>query len=251
MVVVKKIIVFILTVLIISSLVTPAFATENSFVPSITYKPEPEIKPVEDENGEEKVAIVRNEQDEIVSYIDDGCLRITPIAHVWDDSIDVPVEVDRLLRFVYNNLNEGTMELPYEKFDEGLNSQDMVIRDLFDARWYCEEHPEMVAPDGVLVELTFDLGVPADTEIFVMTYDEETEEWEPIVSTVNNGDGTVTCTFEHLCAIAFAMPLTTAVVPESEASATDAMMWIAILVAAAIAVIALLIAKNKKETVKK
>ena len=34
-----------------------------------------------------------------------------------------------------------------------------------------------------------------------MTYNDG--QWEPIRETRNNGDGTVTCLFEHLCPVAF------------------------------------------------
>jgi hypothetical protein len=90
------------------------------------------------------------------------------------------------------------MKIPYDKHEANLDATNMVIRDLFDARWLCEEHRAMIEKEGFVFELTFDLGVVADTQIFVMTYDEDTEQWDPIVKTVNNGDGTVTCTFEHL-----------------------------------------------------
>ena len=109
--------------------------------------------------------------------------------------------------------------------------------------------------EGITFEITFDLGVVADAEIFVMTYDEAAKEWSPIVKTVNNGDGTVTCTFEHLCVVEFSM-LTA---PAASAASTNApaedaqepanlLPWIIALGLAVVAfVVVLVVSKNKKK----
>ena len=239
-----------LTVLVLCvSMVLPVFAAEDNFVPSITYKPNPEIVPVVGDDGAEYIGIIRDSEGNVIDYAGHGCIIVTPIAHVWDEEIQVPVEVEKLLRFVYEGLNDGSMEIPYEKHEAGLDSANMVIRDLFDARWWCTEHPDVLAPEGVVLELTFDLGVVADAQIFVQTYDELTGEWSPIVSVVNNGDGTVTCVFEHLCAIEFSMPLAATVVPTTEQTAKpNVTPWIVLLVVAAGAVVGVVAAKNKKKT---
>ena len=105
----------------------------------------------------------------------------------------------------------------------------------------------MLEPEGVVLELTFDLGVVADAEIFVQTYDEAANEWSPIVSVVNNGDGTVTCVFEHLCAIEFSMPVAGASVPAEEVQSPSMLPWIIALIVAIIAFIIILIAKKEKK----
>jgi hypothetical protein len=221
-------------------------------VPSITYKPIPTIVSVVDENGNEFSGVIRNEQGEIIDYVDHGCILITPVAHIWDDEIVVPKDVEELLAFLYEALNSGEMKIPYEKHEADLDPANMVIRDLFDARWVCEEHRAMVEAEGVTLEITFDLGVVADAQIFVMTYDEAAKEWSPIVKTVNNGDGTVTCTFEHLCGVEFSM-LTAPAAP-TNAPAEDAqepanlLPWIIALGLAVVAfVVVLVVSKNKKK----
>lgn len=233
------------------SLSVPVFATQNDdFVPSITYKPSPEIITVTDPEGNEAIGVIRNKDGEILDYVDHGCLLITPIAHIWDTEVEVPEEVEKLLTFVYEELNENEMEIPYDKHEGlDLDGKTMVIRDLFDARWTCEEHRAMIEAEGVYFEITFDLGVAADTSIYVMTYDEEAKEWSPVVKTVNNGDGTVTCTFEHLCAIEFSMPMATATVPAEDAASMPIWPWILILVVAVAAIIVIIVSKkNKKES---
>lgn len=244
----KKMICVLVALVMCLGMTAPAYATESGFVPSITYKPNPEIVPVEMENGETAIGVVRDAGGEIVDYVEDACLVITPIAHVWDEEKEVPAEVEQLLMFVYEELQTENMEIPYEKHEADLNPDEMVIRDLFDVRWYCEEHKEMVEQEGVVFEITFDLGIGPDVEIYVMTYDEQTGEWEPVVKTVNNGDGTVTCTFEHLCAVAFSMALAAEEAPVEQAASQNLLPWILALVLAGAAFLIILIAKKKKKT---
>lgn len=244
----RKIICLLTALILCLSIAAPVFAAENGFVPSITYKPNPEIVPVEGEDGEEYIGVICNEAGEVVDYVGHGCLMITPIAYVWDEEMEVPQDVEELLLFVYDELNDGTMEIPYDKHEADLDGANMVIRDLFDARWACEEHREMVEKEGVTFEITFDLGVVADAQIYVMTYDEATKEWSPVVKTVNNGDGTVTCTFEHLCAIEFSMPVVTAPAVTEEAENPNVQPWYIVLGVAVVGVIGVVVAKNKKKT---
>lgn len=243
----RRIVCLFIALVLCLSIAVPAFATDTGFVPSITYKPNPEIVPVVGEDGEESIGVIRDENGEIISYVEHGCLMITPIAHVWDEEIEVPENIEKLLTGVYEGLNDGSMKIPYEKFEANLNAADMVIRDLFDARWVCEEHRAMVEKEGVTFEITFDLGVVAEAQIFVMTYDEATKEWDPIVKTVNNGDGTVTCTFEHLCAVSFSMPLAGTVAPTDDAQSPNVLPWIIILILAVVGVVTVLVVKNKKK----
>lgn len=242
----KRIICLLIALVLCVSLAAPVFATETGFVPSITYKPNPEIVPVE-KDGEEYIGVIRDEKGEIIDYVEHGCLKITPIAHVWDEEIVVPENIEDLLLYVYEGLNDGSLEIPYEKFEANLNPADMVIRDLFDARWVCEEHRAMIEKEGVTFEIIFDLGVVAEAEIYVMTFDETTKKWSPIVKTVNNGDGTVTCTFEHLCAVSFSMPLAGTTAPTDDAQSPNLLPWIIILIVAVVGFVVVLIVKNKKK----
>ena len=243
----KKIICLLTVLLLCMSVVVPAFAAEGDFVPSITYKPNPEIVPVPDAPDEDAIGVIRDKDGKILDYVGHGCLKVTPIAYVWDEEIEVSVDVEELLLFVYNSLNDGSMNIPYEKHEANLEAANMVIRDLFDARWVCEEHRKMVEEEGVTFEITFDLGVVADAQIFVMTYDEQTNEWSPIVNVVNNGDGTVTCTFEHLCAVEFSMPVAAAVAPAEDVQNPSVLPWIVVLGLAVVGVVAIVVAKNKKK----
>jgi hypothetical protein len=242
----RRLICAVAALLLCVALAGPAYAVEEPFVPSITYKPMPQIVPVTGEDGHEHLGVILDENGAVMGYVDEGCLVVTPIAHIWDKTQEVPEDVRRLLMFVYDGLTSDEMVLPYDQCDTDTDPSDIIIRDLFDARWGCQNHCEIVNHDGVVFEMTFDLGVAADTEVFVMTYDEDSKEWSPIVNVTNNGDGTVTCTFEHLCAVAFSMTLEPTAVPAVETTAPDAMLWITVMVVAAAAIVAMLISRNKK-----
>ena len=96
--------------------------------------------------------------------------------------------------------------------------------------------------------MTFDLGIMPGIDVIVMTYDEVTGEWDPIVKSVNNGDGTVTCTFEHLCAIAFSVPKTALYAPVEEVARPSVLPWVIVLAVAVAAGAGVLVAKKKKQT---
>ena len=170
----KKVICLTLAVLICVSLAVTALA--NTFVPSITYKGSPDI---------------------VSDY--EGCLRVTPVSKAKT----LPKAEEELLLKVYKELSDGTMVLPYDKV-EGIDADKMVIRELLDVAFTCDhEHATKLKDEGVSVTVTFKLGVAKDDVLVAMTY--VNDEWVPAVELVNNGDGSVTCTFEDLCPVVFAI----------------------------------------------
>lgn len=196
----KKIVTVLLALALLLGLACPVFAAEGGFVPSISYKAEPDV--VETEGA---VAIIRDANGEVADYVKAGCLLITPLADAMDEKKDVPEEIRELLTGLYEALTAGEMTIPYEKHEADLKADQMAIRDLFDIRFTCEEHKAMMEQEGYTLEITFDLGVAKNLELNTMAYDEETEEWNPIVSTTNNQDGTVTFVFDELCAVEFSV----------------------------------------------
>lgn len=200
----KRIIACVVALMVCAALVLPVAA--STFTPSVTYKDAPQIVPVPGiTDSEGRPAWGETWKDDIIfEYLYDGCLIVTSLAEA-QTSTDIPEESRDLLLWVYAQLLSGEMKLPYEKL--GLKPENMVIRDLFDATFLCGNdhyavnHPELLEPDGTVIKLTFDIGVSASDKVYTMTYKEG--EWNPIVSTVNNGDGTVTCTFEKLCPVVF------------------------------------------------
>lgn len=187
----KRMFAIITVVMMCVSLMVPAMAAQE-FMPSVTNKPAPEVL----------VARIVDEDGNIIKEVGGECLIITPVSEA-NTSTEIPAASKEVLLDVYGKLLDGSMTIPYEKHNKGLDSSKMVIRDLFDATFVCTECPEMLEPEGVVLEIVFDLNVAPGVEVYTMTY--KNDQWDPIVSTVNNGDGTVTATFEKLCPVEFSI----------------------------------------------
>ena len=246
----KKGIGLLLVLILCISLVSPAYAAEDDFVPSITYKGSPELVPQENDGGELVIGIVREnkeeKKDEIISYVYGGCLLLTPVAEA-ETSQAIPNKAAEELLYVYKELSEGRMKLPYDKVED-YKGENMVILELLDASWLCggavseHDHPTEVEPDGIVFDITFDLGVASDAKVIVMTNNDG--EWEPIVDTQNNGDGTVKCSFEHLCPIAISIAQGS---PVAETESSNALVWMAVLLAALVGVVGVIMGYKKKK----
>ncbi len=217
-----------------------AAVAADDFVPSISYKEAPEVVPYE--NGDYGIMMLSDDW-EVLDGISEECLEITPISEV-DESDVIPEEEKKEILDVYASLTDGSMKIPYEgEFAD----QEMVIRDLFDARLVCDdEHAEKLLEKGVVLELTFDLGIAADEKIAVMVYVDG--EWVPAVRVINNGDGTVSIAFEELGLVAISVPAEV----ESAQTGDNASvgMWVVIMLAAVAALLIIFIAKNKRRASK-
>ncbi|MBQ7345292.1 MAG: hypothetical protein IJW45_04425 [Oscillospiraceae bacterium] len=197
----KKIIALLTVLMLCAAMVVPASAA-NEFTPSVSNKPAPEIVPVVDPNGDPAIGEIIDEVQEIIDYVYEPCIVITPVSEATT-STEIPDDAEELLLDVYAKLQSGEMTIDYETLFGGVDNDDMVIRDLFDVTFLCEEHPEMLAPTGIVFRVTFDIGVEAGVDVYTTTY--KNGEWVPAVSTVNNGDGTVTCLIEDFCPVAFSV----------------------------------------------
>ena len=230
----KKLICFITVLLLCVSIACPVLATEE-FVPSISYKGAPEVVTVQDGSGNDALGVIYDETDAVVRYVYQDCLWVTPVAKAETDS-KIPDAAEQELLAVYEALKNGTMKLPY---GDNVKAEYMVIRDLFDISWICGTHgcAEEIVPDGVALELTFDLGVKADDTVVVMTYKNDT--WSEIAKVVNNGDGTITCTFEHMCPVSISIMDRTAGDPDdtSDSTGNEVYLWTALMVVSAAAVV--------------
>ncbi|MBQ2383548.1 MAG: hypothetical protein II290_05870, partial [Oscillospiraceae bacterium] len=173
----KKIIAIITALMLCAAIMVPAFAVDD-FVSSVVNPLAPEIVPVIDPNGDPAAGVIEAD-DEIIDYVYGPCLVVAPVSRA-NTSTEIPDDARDMLLDVYAQLTSGEMELPYWKHNAGLDPEDMVIRDLFDVTFLCEEHPEMLDPTGVTFRITFDLGVESDAEVYAMTY--KRGVWEPVVS---------------------------------------------------------------------
>lgn len=224
----KRIATLLLALLLIAALAAPALAAENKFVPSISYKDGPDI----------------------VSGDLDGtpagpCLVVSSITDCRDKSTDIYQEERDLLLEVYKDLSDGTVKLPIE--------EDYVIRELVDVSWKkttCVENPhphrEELKQEGVHLTVDFDLGVPKDIPILVLTYIDG--EWIPVEKVVNNGKGIVTVTFEDICPVVFCVDPNDVYMPPKtgDQARQDMILWISLMVLSVIAIVVLLVLRKKK-----
>lgn len=244
----KRVIALFVAAVLCFSLSCTVFADE--FVQSITDKGAPEIVPVEDEEGNPAIGFV-SENGQIIDYLYEDCLLITPVSQA-KTSENIPDEAEKLLLEVYEKLTNGSMSLPYEKYNANLDPAKMVIKDLFDVSWLCSEstdeehpdHPELVEPLGVTVTITFDLGVGKNTDVYCMSY--KNSAWNPIVSCVNNGDGTVTCVFEDFCPVSFSVGSGNVTPPSQTGDPSTPTLWIILMAVSVVALGAVLVLSRRK-----
>ena len=248
----KKVICMLTVLALAMAFACPVFAADV-FVPSISEKEEPDIV-----IGEEGVLGEIKGEDGVIDKVEGGCLVITPISKV-DTSTEIPEASRTELKYVYQELLSGNMTLPYEK--DGLDPNTMVIRELIDASWLCEDHPVMLEPEGVTIDLTFDIGVDANTRVYVYVYVDGQWTSVPVVSNkeeqtpavgragtapvYNNGDGTVTCRFEKLCPIAFCVAAGTGNPPVQTGDQFNPTLWIVLLAVSAVALVGVVVLLRK------
>ena len=237
----KKVMAVLMALLMFVLMATPAMADE--FVKSVGYKDHPELVEFTGPDGKTYYGTIKDANGNILGYIGEDCIVVTSVADV-DESDEIPDPAADMLKKVYNGLKTGTMKLPYDKV--GKDASKMVIRDMFDVSFLCVDHPEMFAPQGVTVELTFDLGVKKNVDVLVMTY--KNDQFNSIVSVKNNGDGTVTCVFEDFCPVVFSVP--TSSIAGSGSSTGDTAnvgLWAGLLVASVAGIGALVVVSRRKK----
>ena len=211
-----------------------SFAFAEDFVPSIGDKDHPEIVPAE--NG--SAAQIVDNGGAVVSDVEADCLVITPVSEAAS-SADISAEARDTLLDVYEKLSNGSMTLPY---DSSLNPSDMVIRDLFDLSFLCQDHPEMLA-NGNHLKVTFHLGVaPGDTVVSMAYVD---GQWIT-VKLENNGDGTVSCYFEQLCPVVFAVKQTETPPQTGDFSGNHMILWAVLMAGSLVALVACVVIYRKK-----
>ncbi|MBQ6718945.1 MAG: hypothetical protein IJN20_01160 [Oscillospiraceae bacterium] len=267
-----------MAVLLCASLAISTAAAGQKFTPSVKAKNHPKIVTIKDDKGRPAWGIIEGDE---TSYVYKDCLLLTSVAEAMkkkDRLEKFDKESHDLLLDVYKQLSAGDMTIPFENFN--LKPQNMVVRDLFDVSWLCvdkadlsdhpeqKNHEEIVAPEGTMLTMTFDLGVKAKDKVHVFTYkyqDFDTageRTWEEIEKTVNNGDGTVTCTFEHLCVVAICIERNSSsggsISSILNASAArnpgtgdlfgqNLNLWIGVLGVSAVALVAVVAIMNKKK----
>lgn len=268
----RKAICLLTAMILCMGLIFPAFALD--FVPSISYKPTPEV-------GKAILELLTpsEEQPEEKETIDiHGCIVVTSVTQAEEKTTDITQEDRDLLLNVYAELSVGNMDLfalPEEYLEEqatgatgegesqeapespthtnmgmSYENKNYVVVQLVDvsfAKTVCIDdghaHREVLAREDVNATLDFDLGVSKDAVVVVLHF--HNGVWQPVTETVNNGDGTVTCVFEHFCPVAFCIEAEGLEAPQK----TDLswLLWLILLVVCAAAVAFLVIYREKSK----
>lgn len=222
----KKVFSLAITLALCMSLTISAFAAENEFVPSITYKDGPSITSAEMDGAD-------------VS----ACLVVTTLKDAEEKNTDITQDERDTLQQVYEDLKNGTTTLPTD--------ENYVIRELIDLSFKHNECREVdehgqkdqkLKEDGITLTADFDLGISKDDEVMVFVYIDG--EWKSIESVKNNGDGTITCVFEDICPVAFAVKQQSMAPQTGDTQHT--MLWTGLTVASALALVALFLFRRKR-----
>lgn len=244
-----------LVIAIVLMLTVTVSATAADFVESITNKGAPELVVIDYVDGKPVVGHVVDSDGNELSTEFIECLVITSVAEAENDS-DIPDDAKKVLLDVYEELNNSGANLSdicpdldtvvKEKWDKNKTANDLVVKDLFDISDLCDDINTYLPQYGATLELTFDLGIGAGMFVAAMVYVDG--KWEPVVNAINNGDGTVTVSFDKLCPVAFMVPGSDAdlsVVSPTTSDASNAIVWGFVMLISLVAIAALVIYRRK------
>ena len=246
----KKLICLISVLALLLSMGMSVLAAE--FVPSITYKDGPGLSNAT-LDGEDVTK----------------CLVITSINQAKNKTTDITQDERDLLLQVYDELKNSDFIKDHvirdlvdvnfkfndcrQKHDvsEGMaqgGSQSADATETTEGTEEFENKLEVLNNTDAVLTVKFNLGVSAGTDVIVKSYIDG--QWTDIKSVVNNGDGTVTCAFEHLCPVLFAVKQTQGggTTPPKTGEGFNSMpLWIGTMALSGVALVTLVIVAVKKK----
>lgn len=227
----KRLVCLLLVLAVCAGFAMPVLAADT-FVPSVTYKPTPDVEDAT--MGGEEVK---------------DCIIVTSITQAEEKSTDISQEERDTLLMVYKEISNGNML-------ESIGS-DYVVRELVDVSFKHEEciqspgdhgnkNEELHHPD-VSVEVTFELGVGPATDVVVMVY--ANYQWAPVEKVQNNGNGSVTVEFDDIGPVAFVVKQDSLTPPAQTGDTAGRYLplWTLLLVLSAAALVAVVIRGSRKK----
>ena len=235
----KRVLNVILVLSLLAAMAVPALARNVDFVPSISDKGAPEIVgsgEIKDTNGNS------------VGTAGSAVIVVTPVSQA--ETSDKISEADKTnLLDAYSKLSSGVK--PYticpgledlaEELYDGVEAEELVVRDLFDISLSDAEVEKQVA-NGNTITLKLNAKVAKGEKVLAMV--KNGDEWVPAENVVNNGDGTVTVTLSTLGAVV----LMTAQASGSSVTgdATNVAFWGAAVVLSLGAIVTMVVLKRRK-----
>lgn len=219
----KKIISCLLVLALCLAASVTAVADTVEFVPSITYKPAPDVMATVPEGHE-------------------ACIVITPVSHA-DTSTAISKEDAQELKSLYDVLTtDGTKlseqcpalnSVVTEALGDGKTADDLVVRDLFHVGVNCEELDTLLNGENI-VKVTLSSTVADGESVFAMMYVDG--KWEPIEA-VNNNNGSITISVKTPGTVAIMVPAAVGSDDTQTGESGDTVLWIVVMGAALVAMV--------------
>ena len=211
----KKVMVCLLVTALCLCTSLSAFANAVEFVPSINYKPAPEVTETLPEGHED-------------------CIVVTPVSEA-DTSEDISAEDAAELKQLYADLTaEGTKlseECPdlnavvADKLGENKTADDLVVRDLFHIGADCDDLTAYLEEDGT-AKVTFASTVAQGESVFAMMYVDGA--WK-VVDVVNNQNGTITVSVTEWGTLAIMVPASADSDDTQTGESTNTVLWVVVM----------------------
>lgn len=223
----KKIVTSLLAFVMCLSMVCPVFAA--NFVPSITVKPAPGIVSTPDEEGNDVIGQITDKDGNVIGTEYADHIIITPVSSE---------NASEQLKKLYDDFVAGNI-----KVSDIIPDGTWVIKDMFEISSNCDDLNKNLP--GNKIDLVLDAGVAAGVAAKVMVYVDG--QWKLLDNVVNNGDGTLTCTFEQLGPVSILVPGEEAGTPATgDINSTQIVMWTVIAGASLLAMVAVAVVYRRK-----
>ena len=253
----KKLVSFVLVAVMLLSFSVSAMAA--GFTPSVTNKGAPEIVFEIDSDGRRILGYIRDEDGNIVATCSEDCIVITSIAEA-ENSTKITEEEKKILQDAYNELNKTDTKLSElcpdlndiakDLIGNNATADNFVIRDFFDLSPQCDDLKNHLPKDGTTIDITFDCAIASGTDIVAMVYVDG--KWKPVAKAVNNGNGTVTITFEEVCPVAIMVPADAqndSYVPVTGVNTqSNALIWGSVMLVSLVSIVALVYISRRKKS---
>ena len=176
----------------------------DTFAPSVTAKPAPEVVRVENK----PVVEVKDEAGNVVTSTKIVNLVVTPVSAVMNEEAkDLPQENAEALKKAYEELSDKTVDIAtvVEGMEEVLKEQKvesskLVVKDLFDVSVHDEAFVEYLNQEGHTIDVAFQADIQEGQFVTVAVYKDG--KWILAKNVVVGEDGVVIATLECLGTVA-------------------------------------------------
>lgn len=204
----KKLAAIIIALAIVACSALACFASEQ-VVPSVTAKDSPEFVEVSEGVFAEIIGASTGEQLKALTAEE---ILVTPYSEAVDEDSDIPEDVKANLVKAFeqiqgtdnlNTLNAGLDEAA-KTLNPAFTAGNLVVVHLFDLSVPADSLELLNSNENCFLKVRLNLGLDEKTPTPIIMHLDDEEGWLIVDRdlVVNNGDGTVTVSFNSLCPIA-------------------------------------------------